>query len=68
MRDISIAPVAMNDQEEILTMMDNEDGVQRVRLRRKEIKKKWNTRLEMIFTNTNIYLNSKCLTVNSSML
>ena len=40
MRDISIAPVAMNDQEEILTMMDNEDGVQRVRLRRKEIKKK----------------------------
>ena len=39
-RDISIAPVAMNDQEEILTMMDNEDGVQRVRMRRKEIKKK----------------------------
>ena len=38
-RDISIAPVA-NDQEEIITMMDHEDGVQQVRRRRKEIKKR----------------------------
>ena len=37
-RDISIAPVAMQDQEEIITMMDHEDGLQQLRLRRKEMK------------------------------
>ena len=29
-RDISIAPVDMTDQEEILTMMDFKDGAQQV--------------------------------------
>ena len=37
-RDISIAPMAMHEQEEILTMMDYEDGLQQLRLRRKEMK------------------------------
>ena len=39
-RDISIAPVAMHEKEEIITMMDYEDGFQRVRLRRREIERK----------------------------
>jgi len=38
-RDISIAPVDMKDQEEILTMMDFPDGAQQVRKRRKELGK-----------------------------
>jgi len=38
-RDISIAPVDMKDQEEILTMMDFPDGAQQVRRRRKELGK-----------------------------
>ena len=37
-RDITIGPVAMHDQEEIITMMDHEDGLQQLRLRRKEMK------------------------------
>jgi len=38
-RDISIAPVDMKDQEEILTMMDFPDGAQQVRRRRRELGK-----------------------------
>ena len=40
LRDISIAPVEMKDQEEILTMMDYPDGAMIVRKRRKEFNKK----------------------------
>ena len=39
-RDISIAPVEMKDQEEILIMMDYPDGAMIVRKRRKEFNKK----------------------------
>jgi len=38
-RDISIAPVDMKDQEELIMMMDFKDGAQRVRQRRRELGK-----------------------------